>query len=52
MAIKRKEDKFLCYLLDFGNTITVTKDLMRPLPEEYLVIPPYAYQVQTFRYVG
>lgn len=45
MAVKKNGSKFLCYLIDFGNLTTISLDLIRPLPEEYLAIPPFAYQV-------
>jgi len=45
MAVKKNGAKYLCYLIDFGNLTTISQDLIRPLPEEYFAIPPFAYQV-------
>ena len=47
MAVKKvpKSSDFVCFLLDFGSLVTVSQNNMRPLPEAYLDIQPYAYQV-------
>jgi len=45
MAVKKNGSSYLCYLIDFGNLTNISKELMRPLPEEYFTIPPFAYQV-------
>jgi len=45
MAVKKSGDKFQCFLLDFGNLVTVSLEFMRPLPEPFISVPPFAYQV-------
>lgn len=45
MAVKKNGSNFLCYLVDFGHLVSIGQDKLRPLPEDYLLIPPYAYQV-------
>ena len=47
MAVKKSGSNFLCYLVDFGNLVSISQDKLRPLPEDYLQVPPYAYQVTT-----
>merc|ERR1719312_1572947 len=45
MAVKKTGTSFVCYLLDFGNMVTISQANMRPLPNEFLAKPPCAFQV-------
>jgi len=45
MAVKKTGTSFVCYLLDFGNMVTISQSNMRPLPNEFLAKPPCAFQV-------
>ena len=45
MAVKKAGTSFVCYLLDFGNMVTISQNNMRPLPKEFLTKPPCAFQV-------
>ena len=45
MAVKKAGTSFVCYLLDFGNMVTISQTNMRPLPSEFLAKPPCAFQV-------
>ena len=45
MAVKKSESSFVCYLLDFGNMVTISQTNMRPLPKVFLDKPPCAFQV-------
>ena len=45
MAVKKTGTNFLCYLLDFGNMVTISQANMRPLPAGLLAKPPCAFQV-------
>ena len=45
MAVKKAGTSFVCYLLDFGNMVTISQNNMRPLPKEFLTKPPCAIQV-------
>ena len=45
MAVKKTGTSFVCYLLDFGNMVTISQTNMRPLPSEFLTKPPCAFQV-------
>ena len=45
MAVKKTGTSFVCYLLDFGNMVTISQNNMRPLPKEFLTKPPCAFQV-------
>ena len=45
MAVKKAGTSFVCYLLDFGNLVTISQTNMRPLPSEFLARPPCAFQV-------
>ena len=46
MAVKKTGTSFVCYLLDFGNMVTISQANMRPLPNEFLAKPPCAFQVK------
>ena len=46
MAVKKTGTSFVCYLLDFGNMVTISQTNMRPLPSEFLTKPPCAFQVK------
>ena len=45
VATKKCQDKFSVYLVDLGKVVSVARDLMRPLPEQYLNLPPGHVQV-------
>lgn len=45
VATKKCQDKFFVYLVDLGKVVSVARDLMRPLPEQYLHLPPGCVQV-------
>ena len=45
MAVKKTGASFVCYLLDFGNMVTIGQTNLRPLPKEFLDKPPCAFQV-------
>ena len=45
MAVKKTGASFVCYLLDFGNMVTISQTMIRPLPTEFLSKPPCAFQV-------
>ena len=45
MAVKKSGANFQCYLLDFGNLVSISQDKLRPLPQIYLETPPFAFQV-------
>ena len=45
MAVKKTGTSFVCYLLDFGNMVTISQTNMRPLPSEFHTKPPCAFQV-------
>ena len=52
MAVKKTGTSFVCYLLDFGNMVTISQANMRPLPKEFLEKPPCAFQVNEMLYVN
>ena len=46
LAIKKKgQQDFLVFLLDAGQTVTVSQENMRSLPSELRQVPPFIYQV-------
>ena len=45
MVVKKTGASFVCYLLDFGNMVTISQTMLRPLPTEFLTKPPCAFQV-------
>ena len=45
MAVKKTGASFVCYLLDFGNMVTISQTMLRPLPTEFFTKPPCAFQV-------
>ena len=45
IAVRRIEEQFEVYLLDYGGLVTVAQDMMRPLPAEFAVLPAFNYQV-------
>ena len=49
MAVKKTGTSFVCYLLDFGNMVTICQANIRPLANEFLEKPPCAFQVSNQR---
>ena len=49
LPVTKTGDTYLVFLIDFGYQVTVVKEEMRPLPEEFLDVPPFAYQVRSRR---
>ena len=42
---ERSGNSYSVFLLDFGTFIQVNVEDMRPLPEKFRKLPPFAYQV-------
>ena len=52
LAVKKKEQDFLVFLLDAGQQVTVSKENLRSLSKELRKVPPFIYQVRpSLRYV-
>merc|ERR1719318_2548835 len=45
VAVRKLEDQFEVYLLDYGGLVTVGQDMLRPLPAQFGVLPAFYYQV-------
>ena len=46
LAIKKKKNQdYDVFLVDGGQTVTVSQDNMRSLPSELREVPPFLYQV-------
>ena len=45
LAMKKKNQDFEVFLLDAGQTVTVSQENMRSLPSELRQVPPFLYQV-------
>ena len=46
LPVNKKDNTYKVFLIDLGYQVSVIKEDMRPLPEEFLNIPPFAYQVR------
>ena len=49
MPLEKNGHELSVFLIDSGNFVTVTEEELRPLPEEFLEVPPFAYQVRLVR---
>ena len=47
LPVTKTGHTYSVFLIDFGYQVTVVKEEMRPLPEEFLDVPPFAYQVRS-----
>ena len=47
LAIKKKKRDYAIFLVDAGQTVTVSRDNMRSLPSELRQVPPFIYQVSS-----
>ena len=45
LAIKKKNSDFDVFLIDAGQTVTVSQENMRSLPSELRQVPAFLYQV-------
>ena len=45
LAIRKKGLDFAVFLVDAGQTVTVSQENMRSLPQELRTVPPFLYQV-------
>ena len=50
LAMKKKNQDFEVFLLDAGQTVTVSQENMRSLPSELRQVPPFLYQVSLVFY--
>ena len=51
LAIKKKGQDFDVFLVDAGQTVTISQVNMRSLPQELRKVPPFLYQVGRVLYV-
>ena len=47
IPVKKTGSSYSVFLIDQGYQVTVTQEEVRPLPEEFLDVPPFAYQVRS-----
>ena len=45
LAIKKKNQDYAVFLLDAGQTVTISQENMRSLPSELRQVPPFLFQV-------
>ena len=50
LAIKKKNTDYDVFLIDAGQTVTVSQDNMRSLPSDFRQIPAFLYQVSPVFY--
>ena len=50
LAMKKKNQDYAVFLLDAGQTVTVSQENMRSLPSELRQVPPFLYQVSLVFY--
>ena len=51
LAVKKNDQDFAVFLLDAGQTVTISQENMRSLPQELRKVPPFLYQVGRVLYV-
>ena len=45
LPVKKDGQTYEVFLLDYGDFVHVNVEDMRPMPEKFMKVPPFAYQV-------